>query len=210
MLRLSLLLNQEIFLLDEHFYLHPIHEGHGVREQKISTFSIHFYDQQNATNHKKEVFSMINDDHYIIIFSFPLLSDDQRYGFILFQEQPSMMIDVCTEQVIHTIPALLAYFQKEEAVLRAHQSYQEDFLYNLLYNNLESEQLLIKQGKQWGWDFTEKPTELMVLRFNQKQTIGKIKHRYRIHYEENPFFNFRSIFTRDYFPFARGHYYHHF
>ena len=112
--RLSLLLNQEIFLLDEHFYLHPIHEGRGVREQFQPLASI--YDQQNATNHKREVFSMIDDGQYHY-FLFPLLSDDQRYGFILFQEQPSMMIDVCTEQVIHTIPALLAYFQKEEAVL---------------------------------------------------------------------------------------------
>ena len=38
--RLSLLLNQEIFLLDEHFYLHPIHEDRGVREQ-FQPFSIH-------------------------------------------------------------------------------------------------------------------------------------------------------------------------
>ena len=108
-----------------------------------------------------------------IYIVFPLLSDDQRHGYILFQEQPSMMIDICTDQVIHTIPALLSYFKKEEAVVRAHQSYKENFLYNLLYNNLDSEQLLIKQGKQWGWDFT-KQAQLMVLRINQKQKSTKL------------------------------------
>ena len=78
-----------------------------------------------------------------------------------------MMIDISVEQIIHTIPALLTYFQKEEAVSRAHQSYKYDFLYNLLYNNIDTEQLLIQQGEQWGWDFT-KPAELMVIRFKQK------------------------------------------
>lgn len=167
--RLSLLLDQEIFLLDENFFLHPALEGH--RNLDFFKHLAPIYLQQNAPN-KKEVFSMLKDGqhHY---FLFPLLSGNHRYGYILFQEQPSMMIDVCTEQVIHTIPALLSYFKKDEAVLLAHQSYQENFLYNLLYNNLESEQLLIKQGKQWGWDFT-KPTELMVMRLNQKNDFAKL------------------------------------
>jgi sugar diacid utilization regulator len=167
--RLSLLLDQEIFLLDDNFFLHPTHEGNGKLDLFKHLAPIYF--QQKAPN-KKEVFSMIKDGQHHF-FLFPLLSGDQHYGFILFQEQPSMMIDVCTEQVIHTIPALLSYLKKEEAVLRAHQSYQENFLYNLLYNNLESEQLLIKQGKQWGWDFT-KPTELMVMRLNQKNDAAKL------------------------------------
>jgi sugar diacid utilization regulator len=167
--RISLLLDQEIFLLDDNFFLHPVHEGHGKLDLFKHLASIYF--QQIAPN-KKEVFSMLKDGqhHY---FLFPLLFGDHRYGYILLQEQPSMMIDVCTEQVIHIIPALLSYFKKDEAVLRAHQSYQENFLYNLLYNNLESEQLLIKQGKQWGWDFT-KPTELMVMRLNQKNDVAKL------------------------------------
>lgn len=166
--RISLLLDQEIFLLDDNFFLHPVHEGHGKPDFFKHLASIYF--QQIAPS-KKEVFSILKDGqhHY---FLFPILSGDHRW-YILLQEQPSMMIDVCTEQVIHTIPALLSYYKKDEAVLRAHQSYQENFLYNLLYNNLESEQLLIKQGKQWGWDFT-KPTELMVMRLNQKNVAVKL------------------------------------
>ncbi|WP_419954248.1 PucR family transcriptional regulator [Neobacillus niacini] len=166
--RLSLLLNQKIFLLDEHFYLHSTQDSDGKHDQFRHFSSM--YDEQTASN-KREVFSMVQDGQYHY-FLFPLLADDHLYGYFLFQEQPSMMIDVCTEQVIHAIPALLSFLKKEEAVLRAHQSYQESFLYNLLYNNLDSEQVLIKQGKQWGWDFT-KPTELMIMRLNQKNEAAK-------------------------------------
>ena len=116
---------------------------------------------------------MIKDDQHSYIV-FPLFSGDQRHGYILLEEQPSMMIDICTDQVIHTIPALLSYFKKEEAVGKAHQSYKENFLYNLsYYNNLDSEQLLLKQGKQWGWDFTQQ-AQLMVLRINQKNETTKL------------------------------------
>lgn len=166
--RLALFLGQEIFLLDGEFYLYPAQEDHEKLDQFKHIESL--YNQQISSN--KEVFSIIkNGQHHYFIF--PLLSRDHCYGFILFQEHPSMMIDVCTEQVIHTMPALLSYLKKEEAVLRAHQSYQENFLYNLLYNNLESEQLMIIQGKQWGWDFT-KPAELLVMRLNQKNEVARL------------------------------------
>ena len=140
-----------IFLLDEHFHSHPILEGN-VRQNSFKHLAQAYY-QQNTTTQEKEVLSMIKDDQHSYIV-FPLFSGDQRHGYILLEEQPSMMIDISTDQVIHTIPALLSYFKKEEAVGKAHQSYKENFLYNLLYNNLDSEQLLLKQGKQWDWDFT--------------------------------------------------------
>ena len=168
--RLSLFLDQEVFLLDEHFHSHPILEGNG-RQNSFKHLAQAYY-QQNTTNQEKEVLSMIKDDQHSYIV-FPLFSGDQRHGYILLEEQPSMMIDICTDQVIHTIPALLSYFKKEEAVGKAHQSYKENFLYNLLYNNLDSEQLLLKQGKQWGWDFTQQ-AQLMVLRINQKNETTKL------------------------------------
>lgn len=167
--RLSLILDQELFLLDEHFYLHSIHNKNQDHFKHLEQL----YANRPSTKHKIKSFSLVQDgpDHY---FLFPLVSQAQYYGFVLFQEQSNLMIDLCIEQIIHALPALLSYLKKEEAVLRAHQSYKEDFLYNVLYNNIESEQFLIQQGKQWGWDFT-KPAELMVIRLNQKVETGKFK-----------------------------------
>ncbi|WP_428908028.1 PucR family transcriptional regulator [Niallia sp. Krafla_26] len=161
--RLSLILGQEIFLLDEYFYLHSIHSNH---QQESFKHLESLYQSQNAGRQEPESLLLLQDrqEHY---FLFPLVTETNQYGFVVFKEQPNMMIDICIEQVIHTIPALLSFFKKEEAVLRAHQSYKDNFLYNLLYNNIESEQLLFQQGKQWGWDFA-KQAELMVIRFNQK------------------------------------------
>lgn len=165
--RLCLFLDQDLFLLNEDFDLHPSNEDH-LNNAQIKNLKSLFY--QQITN-STETLSMVSDahDNYLL---FPLRSGESSYGFILLQEQPGMMIDVCIEQVTHAIPAIISYLKKEEAVSQAHQSYKKDFLYNLLYNNLESEQLLIKQGKQWGWDFT-KPTQLMVMRLNPKNEKAK-------------------------------------
>ncbi|WP_338469669.1 helix-turn-helix domain-containing protein [Niallia sp. XMNu-256] len=166
--RLSHVLDQEIYLLDEHFFLDSIHgENRDVFKHLES-----LYQAQLSANYPTESLSIVQDglEHY---FLFPLVSEDQYYGFVLFQEKPNAMIDICIELITHTRPALLAYLKKEAAVLQAHQSYKDDFLYNLLYNNIESEQLLIQQGKRWGWDFTI-PSELMVLRVNQKDETKKL------------------------------------
>ena len=88
--RLSLFLDQEVFLLDEHFHSHPILEGNG-RQNSFKHLAQAYY-QQNITTQEKEVLSMIKDNQHSYIV-FPLFSGDQRHGYILLEEQPSMMIE---------------------------------------------------------------------------------------------------------------------
>ena len=155
--RLRLLIDDDILLLDKHFYIYGENQkdSHNKQTQAIR---FAFYQQ---TENKKESLSIvkINDDN---CFFFSLYAGEELYGYIFLREQPGMMIDICIEQITYALPAILAYLVKEKEILQAHQSYKEQFLYNLLYNNLESEHGLMVQGKRWGWDFT-KPTQLMVM-----------------------------------------------
>ncbi|WP_066255356.1 PucR family transcriptional regulator [Neobacillus drentensis] len=160
--RLCVFLGQNVLLLDEDFQFHSGNESPATSGQVALVKSLSNQPYKN----KKEAFKIVENEsgRYLL---FHLQSGEKRCGFILLQELPGMMIDICIEQIIHAIPAIISYLMKEDAVKQAHRSYKELFLYNLLYNNLESENGLIQQGKQWGWDFT-KTTQLMVMRLDRK------------------------------------------
>ena len=165
--RLRLLIDDGIVLLDKHFCIYGEKQEERNIEQ-IKAIRSAFYQQ---TESKKEELSIvkINDDN---CFFFSLYAGEEHYGYVLLREQPGMMIDICIEQITYALPAIVSCLVKEKEILQAHQSYKEQFLYNLLYNNLESEHELIVQGKQWGWDFSQ-PTQLMVMRLNPLNDTAK-------------------------------------
>lgn len=159
--RLRLFVDESLLLLDNSFS--PYFDGEeGGTHGELREIRDLYYRQSKA----KEGWTMVNNQqrHYLL---FPLRLEDQNLGYVLLKEQPGMMLDTCIEMVTHAIPALITHLKKEEAVLHTHQIYKDNFLYNLLYNNMESEHVLIELGKQWGWDFTN-PTQLMVLKFQAK------------------------------------------
>ena len=155
--RLRLLIDEDILLLDNHFYLYGENQKDHYFEQMQAIRSA-FYQQ---TENKKESLSIVKINNENCFF-FSLDAREEHFGYIFLREQPGMMIDICIEQITYALPAIIAFLVKEKEILQAHQSYKEQFLYNLLYNNLESEHGLIEQGKRWGWDFT-RPTQLMIM-----------------------------------------------
>lgn len=165
--RLRLLISDDIALLDKHFYMYGENQEYSHFEQMQAIRSA-FYQQ---IENKKEPLSIVNINGDNCFF-FSLYAGEEHYGYIFLREQPGMMIDLCIEQITYALPAILAYLVKEKEILQAHQSYKEQFFYNLLYNNLESEDGLIIQGKRWGWDFT-KPTQLMVMTLNPINDTSK-------------------------------------
>lgn len=165
--RLRLLISDDIALLDKHFYMYGENQEYSHFEQMQAIRSA-FYQQ---IENKKEPLSIVNINGDNCFF-FSLYAGEEHYGYIFLREQPGMMIDLCIEQITYALPAILAYLVKEKEILQAHQSYKEQFFYNLLYNNLESEDGLIIQGKRWGWDFN-KPTQLMVMTLNPINDTSK-------------------------------------
>ncbi|MEH6907796.1 helix-turn-helix domain-containing protein [Neobacillus drentensis] len=165
--RLCVLLGQNVLLLDEDFQFHTGNEVPSISNVRVLLKSL----SKQPYKNKKEAYTIVENEsgRYLL---FHLRSGEKHCGFILLQELPGMVIDICIEQIIHAIPAITSYLMKEDAVMLAHRSYKDLFLYNLLYNNLESEHGLIQQGKQWGWDFT-KPTQLMVMRLDTNTDFPK-------------------------------------
>ncbi|MCH6267649.1 PucR family transcriptional regulator [Neobacillus citreus] len=158
--RLGSIIGEGIQMLNEHFYIRKWN-GDADPEEQRKDLQASYYQQVKS---RSDVLFMLNNgaDEYLLM---RLQSGEILYGFMFIQVRPGMMLDVTIEQLTHAIPAIISMLKSEKAVLRAHQSYKEQFLTNLLYNNIESEQTLINLGGQWGWDFT-KPTQLMVLRMD--------------------------------------------
>ncbi|WP_053362673.1 helix-turn-helix domain-containing protein [Bacillus sp. FJAT-27251] len=167
--RLRSVLGQHLLLADSTFKLDPV-SGQNLFEDSLDTLKTLYHQQRKA---KDETISFIKSSSGHAYLLFHLRSNDVHYGFVVIQEQSNMMVDVCMEQITYASQAILSYFKTNEIVLKVHQSYKQQFLYNLLYNNLESEESLFSLGKQWGWDFT-KPAQLMVM----KITARKDTHQY--------------------------------
>lgn len=165
--RLRLFIDPSLILMNAHFQALPQNIKHeiGYDKDKLKSY---FYDQ--LKNNNEQISIMDCGDQTFIVFQ--LLSGKDHLGAIFLQERPGLMIDVCIEQITYAIPAIISFLKKEEAVFHAHQTYKDHFLQNLLYNGVESEEGLILQGKQWGWDFS-KPAQLMVLRLNPKDEVTK-------------------------------------
>lgn len=53
-------------------------------------------------------------------------------------------------------------FQTEETFKEQQDMFREHFMYDLLFHKFESKNVMIKQGKTWGWNF-EKPHHLLLL-----------------------------------------------
>lgn len=160
--RLRFFVHDQLTLLNRDFTSH-FKEENGLSSEETKEIR-NLYHQQNK---KKESWLMVQHEHQYYLL-FPLRIEEQVLGYIVLKEQPGMMLDTCIEIVTHAIPAIITALKVEEAVTTTHKMYQESFLYNLLYNHIESEHVLIKLGKQWGWDFT-KPTQLMVLRLQSSE-----------------------------------------
>lgn len=166
--RLRSVIGQPLLVADSSFKIEPV-SGENLYEDSLDTLKTLYYQQRKS---KVETISIINSNEHTYLL-FHLRANDVHYGFIVLQEQPNMMVDVCIEQITYASQAILSYFKTNETLSKVHQSYKQQFLYNLLYNNLESEESLLSLGKQWGWDFT-KPTQLMVMKVTAKTDT----HRY--------------------------------
>jgi sugar diacid utilization regulator len=160
--RLRLFIDDNLMLLKSDFSSH-FDDEEGLPQSELKEIRDLYFQQIK----KKDSWLMVqNHHHYYLLF--PLRVEEQVLGYIVFKEQPGTMLDTCIEIVTHAIPAILTALKREEAIITTHQMYQENFLYNLLYNNIESEDMLIRLGKQWQWDFT-KSTQLMVLRLESRE-----------------------------------------
>lgn len=67
------------------------------------------------------------------------------------------------KRMLHKLTGLTSLLLQTEEIFRVQQErFKEHFIYDLLYHKFESETMMIKQGKAWGWNL-EKPHHLLCI-----------------------------------------------
>ncbi len=172
--RVRELITNQVILLDPFFYVHPTMEN----QYKSNEFSFlkQNYLLKRTKNHEGYILIEENQE-YFYIFRI------ENYGFLLIKSESGTISEITLNQIMQVLPGLLTWFRKEEAVMETNRKYKNQFLHDVLYNNFESEELLITQGKFWGWDFT-RTVQLMVMqlkpveeKFVGLELLESIKHQ---------------------------------
>lgn len=106
----------------------------------------------------------------------PLSESGRELGYLVAfgiqQELNSLDLWRLRESALFCRQVLCIQKNKEEV----EKKYQENFLYDLLYNNFESEQAFLKRARFWGWDFN-KPHDLLLI---EADNFEQLRHKEKV------------------------------
>ncbi|MGD8188494.1 PucR family transcriptional regulator [Brevibacillus ginsengisoli] len=173
--RLSVIIDNPVVLLDPFFFVHSsipsttdISDRYTFLKPRYAQIRTSSQDDYTLLQEQQESF---------------LLFKLENHGFLLIKQERGTITDMTIELVYQVLPSLLVWFKKEEAILQTNRKYANQFIYDVLYNNFESEEMLITQAKLWGWNFTKQPL-LMVLQLRADndqsltmELLESIKHQ---------------------------------
>ncbi|MBZ4687046.1 MAG: transcriptional regulator, CdaR [Clostridiales bacterium] len=99
-----------------------------------------------------------------------LNNDNATYGFLIIPELNNKVNKLDIVQIKQASTIIISELIKQAEIEETEKKYKDNFIYDLLHNNFESQQTLIKQGKILGWDLS-KPHELAIMEVdNYKNT----------------------------------------
>lgn len=105
-------------------------------------------------------------------YLFPVKNEKEELGFLLIRQEQGSITDLTLELVRQAVPAFSFRLLLEAEIAATHKKYKNHFLHDLLFNQFDSEETLITQGRYWGWDFT-KPVLVMVLEAKPSEGTGE-------------------------------------
>ncbi len=90
-----------------------------------------------------------------------LKADQACYGFLIgISEEPWGYFEQI--QLKRAAEPLVSYMIKQTEIMETEKKYKENFLYDLLNNNFECHQSIVKQGQLWGWNLAN-PHQLLII-----------------------------------------------
>lgn len=158
LLRLEEWIGQRILLLTPSFHLDEGLKGNGDMER----FSLVEREYLRWRRGGGEGSFLLLDYQGRNAYLFPIRSGEEELGFLYVEQGTVGMTDLSLMLVERAIPALSTLLFHRREIAEVHQKYRSQFLHDLLFNQLDSEESLIAQGKYWGWDFTARVLLLVV------------------------------------------------
>lgn len=100
-------------------------------------------------------------------WSFFRLTADVPMGFIGVLQNQRPILGIEMAQIQRLVPVVISELLKRREIIETKKLYKQNFLYDLLHNNLEeSPDMIAKHGELWGWDLT-RPHQLLLIELQQ-------------------------------------------
>ncbi|WP_028986186.1 PucR family transcriptional regulator [Thermicanus aegyptius] len=156
--RLETLIGHPLLLLTPSFQLHPSMEN----AEEFTSFHPMRREYLRWEKQEKNYTFVYLENGGKSYYLFPIKKEGVELGFLLIRQEQGSITDLTLELVRQAVSALSFRLFLDAEIAETHKKYKNHFLHDLLFNQFDSEETLITQGRYWGWDFT-KPVLLMVL-----------------------------------------------
>lgn len=101
-----------------------------------------------------ENFTMVDNGEHIY-YLFKMLSPNKKIiGYFLFKKQSEPLSEFQITLLRSIVPAMVTWVKQTAITRSVHLKYKDQFLYDILNNNIDSEQEMIEMAKLWNMDFT--------------------------------------------------------
>jgi sugar diacid utilization regulator len=107
-----------------------------------------------------------HNDEGTVFYLKKLRAGNNNYGFLILKVKDEELNRLGLNLFNKAAPPIISELSKYKEILETEKKYKENFIYDLLHNNIESQQAIIKQGKNWGWNLA-KPHQLLIIDFNK-------------------------------------------
>lgn len=182
---LGVIFNNPVIIVNSHFEPMEILEYHIDNElwqTRLKSIKHAYYQIKRDTNIAK---GNINNIQQIIIdetaienknevkvsyFIKKLTVNDSHHGFVIVMDREKDITEFDLTQVNRCSNAVISAFIKYKKILETEMKYKKNFIYDLLHNNYDSEDIIVKQGRVWGWDLS-KPHHLINIELSSQQKL---------------------------------------
>ncbi|MBC7343193.1 MAG: helix-turn-helix domain-containing protein [Clostridia bacterium] len=82
------------------------------------------------------------------------LAQKRVYGYLLVVDLDSKCEETCRSLLHQAALALLLELTRQFSLQQVEQRHRNEFIQDLVYNNLDSREVLVARGRTFGWDFS--------------------------------------------------------
>lgn len=110
-----------------------------------------------------------NNSFYIL----KLKSGRTKYGYLLVDENNIKLTEFNLILLKRAVSPIITELIKTDLIIKTEKKYKDNFIYDLLNNNFDSHNTIIKQGAIWGWNLAI-PYQLIIIELKTDNNLGSL------------------------------------
>lgn len=162
--RLEQTTGRRVFLTDPTFEILAADELETttVLDQELtSAIRQAYFSAAGVADESMKILRLDSGSRLLNIYVYNLVVGKKLHGRLLVEaegEEQRSTGEMLIEQIL---PVILSEVIKLNEIRETEKKFQDNFIYDLLHNNISSLKTIVKQGQLWGWDFA-RPHQLLI------------------------------------------------